>query len=167
MQFNVTCDDYLSVYVDGKLLGEGETHITSKGFHQYEVHPGSHVIALRCKGKSPPYVKAIMGSLSNGLITDNTWKCINRFSQGWNMGNYPDESWPIAASYGSNIPPTFPWGNIESIEASATWIWTNDNVGDVEVYCRRNIVFPCTKGELNVNKSLMTMGKHKMSLANK
>lgn len=145
MQFNVTCDNYLSVYVDGNLLGEGETHITSARFHQYKVHPGSHVIALRCKGKSPPFVKAIIGSLSNGVVTDNTWKCTNSFSQGWNMRNYPDESWPMAASYGTNSPSTLPWGYFEGIEPKAAWIWTNDNTGDVEVYCRRNIVFPCTK----------------------
>ena len=83
------------------------------------------------------------------------------------MRNYPDESWPMAASYGTNNPSILPWGYFEGIEPKAAWIWTNDNTGDVEVYCRRNIVFPCTKGELNVHKSLMTMGKQKMSLANK
>lgn len=145
IQFNVTCDDYLTVYVDGKLLGEGNTGIKSRGFRQYEIQQGSQVVALKCKGKPPPWEKAILGSLGNGLVTDNSWKCTNSVSLGWNMRNYQDDSWPMAASHGPNSAQTFPWGDFDSIDSNALWIWTNDNVNDFEVYCRLNIVLPCTK----------------------
>ena len=155
IQFNVTCDDYLTVYVDGKLLGEGNTDIAVKGFRQYEIQPGSQVVALKCKGKPPPWEKAILGSLGNGLVTDNSWKCTNSVSLGWNMRNYQDDSWPMAASHGPNSVQTFPWGEFDSIDSNALWIWTNDYVNDLEVYCRRNIVLPCTKGKLRVHSQLM------------
>ena len=47
MQFNITCDNHLTVYMDEKLLGEGTTNVENKGFHQYQLTAGSHMIALK------------------------------------------------------------------------------------------------------------------------
>ena len=133
--------------MDGELLGEGATDVANKGFHQYELMAGSHVIALKCKGNPPTWEGGILGSLENGLVTDNSWKCIRSFTPGWNMRTYQDEDWPMATSYGPNNPSTFPWGEIQIIDSSAQWIWTKDNENDTEVYCRHNIINPCTQGE--------------------
>lgn len=148
IKFNITCDNYLSLYVDGTLLGEGVTDAGYKGFHQYELRPGSHVVALKCKGNPPSWEGGILGSLENGVVTDTSWKCTTSAETGWNMRTYQDDNWPMATSYGPNSASTFPWGNIQDIDSSALWIWTQDNKNDVEVYCRRYIVIPCTKGKL-------------------
>ena len=135
--------------MDGKLLGEGDTDVANKGFHQYELAPGSHVIALRCKGNPPSWEGGILGSLENGLVTDTSWKCTPFATLGWNMRTYRDDDWPMTTSYGPNSASTFPWGEITSIDSSAKWIWTKDNKNDTEVYCRRNLETPCTQGELH------------------
>ena len=150
MQFNITCDNHLTVYVDGKLLGGGTTNVEKKGFHQYQLTAGSHMIALKCRGNSQPWEGGILGSLENGVVTDTSWKCTNSLSQGWNMRSYEDEDWPIAKSYGPNSASTFPWGDIKSIDNRAVWIWTDDNDNDFVVSCRRSIVIPCTKGEFTL-----------------
>jgi len=131
--------------VDGKLLGEGDTDVANKGFHQYELAPGSHVIALKCKGNPPTWEGGILGSLENGLVTDTSWKCTPFATLGWNMRTYRDDDWPMTTSYGPNSASTFPWGEITSIDSSAKWIWTKDNKNDTEVYCRRNLETPCTQ----------------------
>ena len=146
IKFNITCDSFLTLYVDGVLVGEGATDLINKGFHKYELTPGSHVIALKCTGKPQPWEGGILGSLENGLVTDISWKCVASATQGWNMRTYLDDDWPTATSIAPNTASTLPWGKIESIDDSAEWIWTNDNVNDTEVYCRRNLVTPCTQG---------------------
>lgn len=132
--------------MDGKYLGGGETNVTRKGFLAYEIMAGSHVIALSCKGSPSPWDGGILGSFENGLVTDPSWKCITSASLGWNMRTYQDHDWPMATPYGPNNDSTFPWGEISNIDKKAVWIWSKDNKKDTEIYCRRNLVEPCTKG---------------------
>lgn len=145
---NITCDSYLELYVDGKLLGGGATNVTSKGFFVYQIMPRSHVVALSCKASAPPWEGGILGSFENGLVTDTSWKCITTARYGWNMRKYRDDDWPMALPYGPNNKSTLPWGRIPSIDEKAVWIWSADNKGDTEVYCRHSLVAPCTEGRL-------------------
>ena len=134
--------------MDGKYLGGGDTNVKSKGFFVYELMAGSYVIALSCKASPPPWSGGILASFDNGLVTDPSWKCITTATFGWNTRNYQDHDWPMATSYGPNYPWTLPWGEIPSIDKNAVWIWSKDNQNDTEIYCRRNLVEPCTKGKL-------------------
>jgi len=145
---NITCDSYLELYVDGKPLGGGATHVTSKGFLVYKIMPGSHVVALSCKASAPPWRGGILGSFENGLVTDISWKCITTAAYGWNMRTYRDDDWPMAKHHGPNNNSAFPWGGISSIDEKAVWIWSSNNTKDTEVYCRHNLVVPCTEGKL-------------------
>lgn len=138
--------------MDGKLLGGGATNVKSKGFLVYEIMAGSHVIALSCKGSPPSWEGGILGSFENGLVTDTSWKCITSARYGWNMRTYRDNDWPMATSYGPNNASAFPWGGIPSIDEKAVWIWSSDNKNDTEIYCRHNLVAPCTEGKLFVSK---------------
>ena len=147
---NITCDSYLELYVDGRLLGGGETNVKSKGFLVYQTMPGSHVVALSCKASSSAWEGGILGSFENGLVTDTSWKCITTARYGWNMRTYRDDDWPMASSYGANNLSTLPWGGISSIDEKAVWIWSSDNKKDTEVYCRHSLVAPCTEGTLLV-----------------
>ncbi|KAL9962404.1 hypothetical protein ACROYT_G031505 [Oculina patagonica] len=145
IKVNITCDSYLQLYVDGKHLGGGATNATKKGFLVYEIMAGSHVIALSCKASTPPWDGGVLGSFDNGLVTDTSWKCVTSATFGWNMRTCQDRDWPMATSIGPNNLSTFPWGDIPSIDKRAEWIWTKDNKMDTEIYCRRNLVEPCTK----------------------
>ncbi|XP_020625384.1 uncharacterized protein LOC110062776 [Orbicella faveolata] len=150
---NITCDSYLELYVDGKLLGGGATNVTSKGFFVYQIMPRSHVVALSCKASAPPWEGGILGSFENGLVTDTSWKCITTARYGWNMRKYRDDDWPMALPYGPNNKSTLPWGRIPSIDEKAVWIWSADNKGDTEVYCRHSLVAPCTEVKSNFFKA--------------
>ena len=147
IKLNITCDSFLTLFVDGNLVGEGDANAKNKGFLQYELAPGSQVVALKCKGNPQPWQGGILGSFENGLVTDTLWKCVTAASLGWNMRTYEDDNWPMATSVGPNDDKTFPWGKFSSIDSSASWIWTKDNVKDTEVYCRRHLVSPCSQGK--------------------
>ena len=146
IKVNITCDSYLEFYVDGKHLGGGATNARKEGFLAFEITAGSQMIALSCKGSAGPWEGGILGSFDNGLVTDSTWKCITSPGLGWNTRTYQDHDWPMALSYGPNNDSTLPWGEISSIDEKAVWIWSKDNKQDTKVYCRRNLVEPCTKG---------------------
>ncbi|KAJ7358989.1 hypothetical protein OS493_019894 [Desmophyllum pertusum] len=60
----------------------------------------------------------------------------------------------MAVSHGPNSDSTLPWGEIQSIDKKAAWIWTKDNKNDIQIYCRRNLVDPCTKVKPNFFKTL-------------
>ena len=105
------------------------------------------MVALSCKGSTQSWKGGILGSFDNGLVTDTSWKCTATATYGWNMRIYQDDDWPMAVSHGPNSHSTLPWGEIQSIDKKAAWIWTKDNKNDIQIYCRRNLVDPCTKGK--------------------
>ena len=141
--------------MDGKHLGGGAANASSKGFLVFEIMAGSHVVALHCKGSTPPWKGGILGSFENGLVTDTSWKCVTSARYGWSMRTYRDDDWPTATSYGANSDLTLPWGDIGSIDEKAVWIWSEDNDNDTEVYCRHNLVEPCTEGKLFIEKCIL------------
>ena len=74
----------------------------------------------------------ILGSTSNGLLTNGTWKCSSVYYSGWNSPDFDDQEWPLAkviANHGVS-----PWETIDGIAETAKWIWA-DNYKDT-VYCR-------------------------------
>ena len=77
----------------------------------------------------------MMGSVSNGLVTDTRWKCIslnedetrNFGLKSWTKKDDVDDShWPQAVGYFSNRDS--PWGKVSDISEDAFWIsslfWT-------------------------------------------
>ena len=145
---NITCDRNLYLYVDGKYLGGDVADAKKKHYLTNEIMPHSHVVAIRCTASTPPWQGGILGSFENGLVTDTSWRCTTSAEYGWNMRSYRDDDWPMATSHGANSPSTLPWGNIDSIDKKAAWIWSSDNKDDSEVFCRHKLVKECTEGLL-------------------
>lgn len=145
---NITCDRNLYLYVDGKYLGGDVADAKKKHYFTNEIMPHSHVVAIRCTASTPPWQGGILGSFENGLVTDTSWRCTTSAEYGWNMRSYRDDDWPMATSHGANSPSTLPWGNIDSIDKKAAWIWSSDNKDDSEVFCRHKLVKECTEGLL-------------------
>ena len=74
----------------------------------------------------------ILGSTSNGLLTNGTWKCSSVYYSGWNSPDFDDQEWPLAkevANHGDK-----PWGTINGIAKTAKWTWANNY--EHTVYCR-------------------------------
>ena len=74
----------------------------------------------------------ILGSTSNGLLTNETWKCSNHLYPGWKFPDFDDQDWPSVKVVGINGDS--PWGKIGGIAGRAKWIWAK-NYNDT-VYCR-------------------------------
>ena len=82
-----------------------------------------------------------LGTLSDGRVTDSSWKCTDTApGVNWASPTFDDSNWPPAlASY-----PNF---HITSLASNAKWIWAGSNYGagyrkrdaTVTVYCRKKL----------------------------
>ena len=48
------------------------------------------------------------------------------------MPSFDDSAWPAATEYGTTP-------NVADIDDNAQWIWTSDDHGDNEVFCRLSL----------------------------
>ena len=101
---------------------------------KFIIPSGTKVVAIRAKdyGKGG----GILGSFSNGQVTDATWKCHSSpvFSE-WTSPDFNDSSWPAAVKIGEH--GSKPWNNTQNMSDNAKWIWTKNNINqDSKVYCR-------------------------------
>ena len=138
-QVQLTCDGELSFYDRhiGKLVVSNNAVKTSSN---YILDPGTQILAVRCRNHlSKPW---IMGSVSNGLVTDKRWKCLGlpreemMTSDIWASPDFDDSHWPHAVANFSNRE-TSPWGKVPGIRDEAFWISTAD--GDMRLFCRRRL----------------------------
>ena len=99
----------------------------------YQVPGDTRVLSVI--GRNVPDEKnlhGILGSTSNGLLTNETWKCNSDLYPGWNSPDFDDKGWPsakVVANHG-----VLPWRKRHGIAETAKWIWA-DNYNDT-VYCR-------------------------------
>ena len=95
---------------------------------------GTKVFAIHAKDYY--YDEGILGSFSNGQVTDATWKCHSSpVPNEWSSTDYDDSSWPAAVEHWDH--GSSGWGiKIQNIADDAKWIWTKKYIRDNEVYCR-------------------------------
>ena len=127
-----TCRDSMELFADGVSLGkDNDWWGTATDF----VIPGNtKVIAVAAKNTHFP--PGILGSFSNGLVTNSSWKCSEQLLQGWNSRDFDDRSWPAALEMKRHGDG--PWGYIAGIDPSAKWIWTI-RPRFRSCYCRLNL----------------------------
>ena len=128
---NVSIDNKGTIYADGKFV----RNIT----RWTEASPVTLLANTTCvviEGKTTGGVGAILGSFSNGILTDESWQCI--------ISNAAKSQlvWPKAKSYARNdIKTGSVWINynadkpVANIDRNATWIWTK-NEKEESVTCR-------------------------------
>ena len=120
----------MEMFVDGKSLGvDGDWKVSNT----YLIPGDTRVISVL--GQDSGFQYGILGSFSNGLVTNESWKCSSVHSPGWNSPDFDDEHWLHGVVVGKH--GVEPWGNIPGIAQTAKWIWT---AGDAdEVYCRLDL----------------------------
>ena len=106
----------MELFADGISLGkDNEQWNTATNF----VIPGNTtIIAVAAKNSHRP--PGILGSLSNGLVTNSSWKCNNRRDPGWNYRDFDDRNWTAAVEFARNGDG--PEGYIAGIDPTAKWI---------------------------------------------
>ena len=122
-----TCDNSLEIFADGRSLGEDKHWPVASS---YLIPGDTRVISVLGKDFGSQY--GILGSFSNGLVTNESWKCSSTLYPGWNSPDFDDGHWPHAVVVGKHGDK--PWGVIPGIELTAKWIWAAGNPDDV--YCR-------------------------------
>ena len=130
LEFNATftCDDEMEMFADGKSLGTDSYWANSTTYHV----PGNTRVLSVAGNNTGGIHFGILGSTSNGQVTNGTWKCISNFSSGWNSPDFDDQDWPFAkviANHGDK-----PWETMHGIAKTAKWIWANNS--EPTVYCR-------------------------------
>ena len=121
----------MEIFADGQSLG---TDSNWEKPTTYRVPGNTRVLSVAGEDYGGGYF-GILGSISNGQVTNETWKCSSVMSSGWNSPNFDDQSWLLAkviANHGDS-----PWGTLNGIAVTAKWIWgdTNSNTS----YCRLSL----------------------------
>ena len=82
-------------------------------------------------------IAGILGSFSNGQVTNATWKCHSPpVPSEWASAEFNDSSWPAAVEHGGQNSNQWKT-KIQNISDDAKWIWTsNNNQPGSKVYCR-------------------------------
>ena len=126
-----TCDNTMEMFADGRSLGKdnGNWGIAVT----YSVPGDTRVISVAGQDWAVPF--GVLGSFSNGLVTNESWRCSSTLSPGWNSPDFDDQQWPFAVVVGNHGDS--PWGFISGIASKAKWIWTSGQYSDV--YCRVNL----------------------------
>ena len=117
----------MEMFIDGKSLGEH--HCDWKKIKQFLIPRFTKVVSI--KGMSASLDSGILGSLSNGLVTNESWKCSLHWFPGWSSPDFDDSPWSAAVVVAE-------YGNITGIDPAAKWIWTNPRGFD-EAYCRLSL----------------------------
>lgn len=114
------------IYVDGQLSGRAPQN--GRHLLKAEFDRTPSLIAIRCNSGS--YSGYILASLSNGLISGTSWKCIRITSTppDWNYLGYDDSGWDQAVVVEDDTP-------IADVSNEDATIWSSTGAGDVS-YCR-------------------------------
>ena len=122
-----TCDNEMEMFADGVSLGKDDDWTSST---DYVIPGNTRVISVSGIDKGFQY--GILGSFSNGMVTNASWKCEDGEYPGWNSPDFDDSSWPAAVEIATHAAG--PWHTLTGIASTAKWIWTAGNPD--KVYCR-------------------------------
>ena len=153
LEAKFTCYGELSFFLHGKQVGTyNQTSIPLT----HAVNPGTEVLAVRCINyREKPW---ILGSVSNGLVTDTRWKCFSLPKQEifkglyWTRSLFDDSQWAQAVANFSNQEDN-PWGRVPVIKNEALWISTiAENYP--RLFCRRRLSDLAPKREKSSSKGM-------------
>ncbi|XP_078350960.1 uncharacterized protein LOC144635751 isoform X2 [Oculina patagonica] len=138
LEAKFTCYGEMSFFLHGKRVGtNNQTKIPST----FSFEPGTEVLAVRCINyRDRPW---ILGSVSNGLVTDTRWKCFSlpkqemQKSLSWTRTYFDDSQWAQAVTKFSNQEVN-PRGRVPDIRGEALWISTAAE-NYTRLFCRRRL----------------------------
>ena len=171
LQAYVTCNGKLTFY-DSQLNMLVVTNNLAGNFSNYTLNPGTEVLGMKCRTyKSKPW---IMGSASNGLVTDTRWKCLSLKAdeskdeaikgRSWaTERDFDDSHWTQAVANSSNQEGS-PWEKVPDISEDAFWISTAYE-DDVKLYCRRRMSKVLVKRAKSNGMSFINAIRRKMLIA--
>ena len=134
LTFTSAGDNEHWVYADGVEVGHFAAYNTP---NTVNIPAGTKLIAVKTYDFDT--YGGLIGSFSDGVVTDGTWKCTREYRAGWETLNFDDRNWPFAtATRGQGDPGA--WANVPKIASNAKWIWAG-SYSDTKVtaYCRKEL----------------------------
>ncbi len=136
----VTGDDKYELYVNGALIGSGNTWYSAQSYSVSSI-AGKNVIAVKCEDIVDN--GGLLAEIEfNGVtyVTDDSWKANNTLVNNWNIVSFDDVGWQKATSYGLH-GQAYPWAKYKNVDGITTthgacWIWTSDAINDNTTYYR-------------------------------
>ena len=127
----VRCDDVAIIYIDGTMVGStsGSMEIWSQ-----EATASARSIAIHCRNNDG--AGGFIASFSNGLTTDNTWRCSHAIVDGWYEENFDDSDWDRAYVVQANDGRGQTWSKDNGFPDNAKWIWRSKIQVNSNSYCR-------------------------------
>jgi hypothetical protein len=137
-----TCDNMMTVYVDGVQQHAGEMDNWRKE-SVLSVSPFFKTISIACVDMGGE--EGLLASLHNAagvevLVTDSLWSCSGKEEKGWIEPNFKGTSgnWEPADVIGPH--GMSPWKKIGEISDDAMWIWTKTRSAfwakEQQIFCR-------------------------------
>ena len=130
----------MSAYVDGDFVTFMNSRKPVKDIdcskHQtqainFAIPNSTRVVAIAATG----IPASIIGSFSDGLVTDSTWKCSTENESKWALPEFDDERWEEAEETSPQKEGT---NGITEISSKAKWIHitADDSTQNKIMYCR-------------------------------
>ena len=120
----------MEMFADGVSVGKDNDWRSPT---KYVIPGNTRVISVNGIDKGAAF--GILGSFSNGMVTNASWKCDTVKYLGWNSPDFDDSNWPAAREVAKNGDT--PWKIIAGIASTAKWIWTARQPDNV--YCRLHL----------------------------
>ena len=128
LTFTSLADDEHWVYVDGVEVGHGFLSLPIT----VTVPDNTKLIAVKAVDYNN--YAGFIGSLSNGVVTDGSWKCTRDLVTDWEKLNFDDSKWSAPTTTRANGDP-----QARGVASSAKWIWAGAyNDAKTTVYCRKS-----------------------------
>ena len=134
----VVCDDYKTVYVDGKIMQLSSDDRTSwKRIATFDIPATTSVIGVKCEDLRGGHgIKVEVADKTGNVVltSDVTWKC-SREEQSTN--SWAEDSFQENQSWGPAVVTTnHPNGEPFLKDVGGKVIWASDTTGAETVYCR-------------------------------
>ena len=128
-------DDESWIYIDGQLIVYNTVYFQTV---TVIVPYTATVVAIQVFDTGGGW-GGLLGSFSDGDVTDASWKCTKTYSDGWNKSIFDDSAWPAAHAMIMNGDPSSPWPSATNIASNAKWIWAGSYQSPTTsiVYCRK------------------------------
>lgn len=136
LTFTSAGDNEHWVYADGQELGHHDDWTKTL---TVTVPYNTKVIAVMIIDYG--VIGGLLGSFSDGRVTDSSWKCTRNYFNQWQLATFDDRAWPAAEA--SREQGDVNWGIHPNIASNAKWIWAGRYVSAYKntiVYCRKKLV---------------------------
>ena len=141
-----SADNMMDVYVNGTLVGSSTNWMEAQTF--FDNLSATDVIGVHATDIPEAFGSggfiALIDWDGNTTVSDTSWK-VTASTPGsdWADEGFNDDLWDDATSYGSwGVSPWMDWMTGFPSGSSAQWIWSDDRVGDDDVYFRKELGTP-------------------------